>query len=221
MRRSPPPTAWCARLGPGLLTAAVASPGAEWLVTGTDARRPAAPRGGRRRRGRSGVVRRCGWHDDGGPYGAGGEGRRLIETLEIGWRHHRGRPASPGGPLPSGLICGLDAVRRRGIRRTSRPAHRSAYGTSCCRSSGVRRSVGSAPWAMAAGGGRCGLIRCSAQLLVATARGIGVQPPPRSEVPQAVRRNHLRPATICGQPGVGNYAGNRASLPAMRGAQAG
>ena len=35
-------------------------------------------------------------------------------------------------------------------------------------------------------------IRCFAQLLVATARGIG-DPPPRSEVPQAVRRNHLRP----------------------------
>jgi hypothetical protein len=57
--------------------------------------------------------------------------------------------------------------------------------------SGGRRSVGSPPWAMAAGGGRCGL-RCSAHLLVATARGIG-DPPPRSEVPQAVRRNHLRP----------------------------
>jgi carboxymethylenebutenolidase len=51
-------------------------------------------------------------------------------------------------------------------------------------------------------------IRCSAQLLVAAARGIG-DPPPRSEVPQAVRRNHLRR-----QP----FAGSResATTPALR-----
>jgi hypothetical protein len=52
--------------------------------------------------------------DDGGSYVRGWLRRRLIEILEIGWRHHRGRPASPGGPLPSGLICGLDAIRRTG-----------------------------------------------------------------------------------------------------------
>jgi hypothetical protein len=74
--------------------------------------------------------------------------------------------------------------------------------------SGARRSVGSPPWALAAGGGTLWSIRCSVQLLAAAARGIG-DPPPRSEVPQAVRRNHLRP-----QP----FAASResAATPALR-----